>query len=263
MRRAVPRILLAGTSSGCGKTTVSCAVLQALVNRGLSVAAFKCGPDYIDPMFHSRIIGAESRNLDSFFFSENTLRYLLAENSKGKAISVLEGVMGYYDGMGADSTRASSYEIAGITRSPAVLIVDARGAALSVLAAVDGFVRFRPRSRIRGVILNRCSGGLYPSLAKLLRERYGERLLPLGYLPELRECTLHSRHLGLITAEETEGLREKMQRLAEEAEKTVDLDGLLRLANTAAALEYREVPVKEKEPIRIGVARDRAFCFLL
>ena len=112
MQEAVPRLLIAGTNSGCGKTTVTCAILQALVDGGVSVAAAKCGPDYIDPMFHSRIIGAKSSNLDAFFFDPDTLRYLLARNARGCDVTVIEGVMGYYDGLGLTSTRASTYEVA-------------------------------------------------------------------------------------------------------------------------------------------------------
>ena len=108
MEQKVPRLVLAGTNSGCGKTTVTCAVLQALVSRGLRVGAAKCGPDYIDPMFHSRIIGAKSSNLDAFFFDPDTLRYLLAHNARGCDVTVIEGVMGYYDGLGLTSTRAST-----------------------------------------------------------------------------------------------------------------------------------------------------------
>ena len=110
MNQDIPRVLLAGTSSGCGKTTVTCAVLQALVNRGMKVGAFKCGPDYIDPMFHSRIIGAKSANLDLFFFNNNTLKYLLAKNAAQCDVSVIEGVMGFYDGMGLKIGRASCRE---------------------------------------------------------------------------------------------------------------------------------------------------------
>ena len=157
MQQNLPRLILAGTNSGCGKTTVTCAVLQALVNRGLSVAAAKCGPDYIDPMFHSRIIGAKSSNLDPFFFDENTLRFLLAQNASGCDVTVIEGVMGYYDGLGLTSTRASTYELAQKTVSPMVLVVNARGAALSVLASVRGFLDFLPDDRICGVILNGCT----------------------------------------------------------------------------------------------------------
>lgn len=147
MQQNLPRLILAGTNSGCGKTTVTCAVLQALVNRGLSVAAAKCGPDYIDPMFHSRIIEAKSSNLDPFFFDENTLRFLLAQNASGCDVTVIEGVMGYYDGLGLTSTRASTYELAQKTVSPVVLVVNARGAALSVLASVRGFLDFLPDDR--------------------------------------------------------------------------------------------------------------------
>jgi len=165
MQQNLPRLILAGTNSGCGKTTVTCAVLQALVNRGLSVAAAKCGPDYIDPMFHSRIIGAKSSNLDPFFFDENTLRFLLAQNASGCDVTVIEGVMGYYDGLGLTSTRASTYELAQKTVSPVVLVVNARGAALSVLASVRGFLDFLPDDRICGVILNGCTAMTYAARA--------------------------------------------------------------------------------------------------
>ncbi len=178
MQQNLPRLILAGTNSGCGKTTVTCAVLQALVNRGLSVAAAKCGPDYIDPMFHSRIIGAKSSNLDPFFFDENTLRFLLAQNASGCDVTVIEGVMGYYDGLGLTSTRASTYELAQKTVSPVVLVVNARGAALSVLASVRGFLDFLPDDRICGVILNGCTAMTYTPLALAGRPpwRQGVRL---------------------------------------------------------------------------------------
>lgn len=258
----VPRVLLAGASSGCGKTTVTCAVLQALVNRGLRVGAFKCGPDYIDPMFHSRIIGAKSANLDLFFFDENTANCLLARNSRGCDVSVIEGVMGYYDGMGLTSAKASSYELAKASRTPAVLVVNAKGASLSVLAAIHGFLTFCPDSGIRGVILNRCSPMTYEALAGAIRERFGGRVTSLGYLPPMPDCTLESRHLGLVTAAEVEGLKEKLAALAAQAEKTVDLDGLLALAETAEAVCCDPVELPRYDtPVRIAVARDRAFCF--
>ena len=259
MERKIPRILLAGVSSGCGKTTVTCAVLQALVNRGMKVGAFKCGPDYIDPMFHSRIIGAKSANLDLHFFSENTLRYLLARNAADRDISIIEGVMGYYDGMGLTSTRASSYEVAGVTDSPVVLVVGAKGASLSVLATIHGFLTFCPRPRIQGVILNRISPMAYAALSKEIEARFGIRCF--GYLPQMADCALESRHLGLVTAAEVENLREKLQALAQQAEKTVDLDGLLHLADLAEPVRCEPVVLPKREPVRIAVARDKAFCF--
>lgn len=259
MKKKTPRILLAGVSSGCGKTTVTCAVLQALVNRGLKVSAFKCGPDYIDPMFHSRIIGAKSANLDLHFFSENTLRYLLAKNAADRDVSIIEGVMGYYDGMGLTTTRASSYEVAKVTESPVILVVSAKGASLSVLATIQGFLSFCPDNNIKGIILNQCSPMTYGALAKLIEERFG--IHPLGYLPKMADCTLESRHLGLVTAQEVSDLKEKLCLMAQQAEKSIDLDGLLALAGQAPAVDCKQVPLPRLEPVRIAVARDKAFCF--
>lgn len=260
MQRRVPRLVLAGTNSGCGKTTVTCAVLQALVSRGLRVGAAKCGPDYIDPMFHSRVIGAKSSNLDPFFFDRDTMRYLLSHNGEGCDVTVIEGVMGYYDGLGLTSTRASTYEAARETESPVVLVVNARGAALSVVAAVQGFLDFAPDNNVQGVILNGCSAMSYGTLARELESRLGVRAC--GYLPRLPECALESRHLGLVTADEVEDLREKLRQLAVAAEKTLELDALLEIAHNAPVLDFTPPVLPEKgAPVRIGVARDRAFCF--
>ena len=260
MQRDVFRLVLAGTNSGCGKTTVTCAVLQALISRGLRVGAAKCGPDYIDPMFHSRVIGAKSSNLDSFFFDRDTMRYLLAHNGQDCDITVIEGVMGYYDGLGLTSTRASTYEAARETESPVVLVVNARGAALSVVAAVQGFLDFAPDNNVQGVILNGCSAMSYGALARELESRLGVRAC--GYLPRLPECALESRHLGLVTADEVADLREKLRQLAEAAEKTLELDALLEIAHNAPVLDFTPPVLPEKgAPVRIGVARDRAFCF--
>jgi len=262
MEKKMARLVLGGTGSGCGKTSVACAVLQALVNRGLKVGAFKCGPDYIDPMFHSRIIGAKSANLDLFFFSEPTLRFLLAKNGADRDVCVIEGVMGYYDGMGLTSTRASTWETARAAASPSVLVVDAKGASLSVLAVIEGFLNFAPDSRIQGVILNRCTASTYKALADAVRERFGGRVRPLGYLPNLPECALEGRHLGLVTAAEVADLKEKLAALARQAEETIDLDSLLTLAESAPDLDYEPVVLpRYEEPVRIAVARDKAFCF--
>ena len=251
--------MLAGTSSGCGKTTVTCAVLQALVNRGLKVGAFKCGPDYIDPMFHSRIIGAKSANLDLHFFSENTLRYLLTKNAETQDVSIIEGVMGYYDGMGLTTTRASSCEVAKVTDSPVVLVVNAKGASLSILATIQGFLTFCPDNNIKGIILNQCGPITYGALSKAIEERFDIRAL--GYLPKMTDCALESRHLGLVTAAEVENLREKLGLLAQQAEKTIDLNGLLALAREADEMSCNPVVLSRQETVRIAMARDNAFCF--
>ena len=253
------QLVLAAPRSGSGKTTAACALLAALTARGLTPCAFKSGPDYIDPMFHSRIIGAKSANLDLHFFSENTLRFLLAKNAAGCDVSVIEGAMGFYDGAGLTTWKTSAYELAFVTKTPVVLVVNARGAALSVLAVIEGFLRFRPESGIRGVILNQCTAMTYASLSAAIEERFGIRCF--GFLPRLDECVLESRHLGLVTAGEIRDLREKMQTLAAQAEKTLDIDALLALAHEAEPLDYTPAVLPKKEKIRLAVARDNAFCF--
>lgn len=258
MEKSLPRLLIAGTNSGCGKTTVVCGILQALKNRGEPIASYKCGPDYIDPMFHSAVMGLGCRNLDLQFFDGNTLRYLL---SQGEGTAIIEGVMGYYDGVGV-SDEASSYQVAKAAGAPTVLVVNARGAAHSILATLAGFHGLRPDSGIRGVILNNCSAMLYPRLAALIQEHFGGAVLPLGFLPPLPQCSLESRHLGLITADELTDLQEKLGILGENAEKYVDLDGLLALARSAPTLRWGEPLFPAPGgPVRIAVARDKAFCF--
>ena len=259
MQTHIPRLILAGTNSGCGKTTMVCALLQALVNRSLKTGAFKCGPDYIDPMFHSRIIGAKSANLDLHFFTPNTLNYLLAKNGEDRDISVIEGVMGYYDGAGLTSIRGSTYEVAQVTDSPVVLVVGARGASLSVLATIQGFLDFCPDNHIKGVILNQCTAMTYAALSAEIEKRF--KIRAYGFLPGMPECALESRHLGLVTAAEVVGLKEKMQILAKQAEKTLNIDGLIGLANSAMPVQCEPVELPKKEPVRIALARDNAFCF--
>lgn len=262
MENRIPRVIISGVSSGCGKTTVTCGILQALINRKLSVGAFKCGPDYIDTMFHSRIIGAKSANLDLTFFTKNVLKNLLVENGKDQDINIIEGVMGFYDGMSLTSSKASTYEISECTDTPVILVINARGAALSILATILGFTAFYPDNQIRGVILNQCSAMSYPALAKAIRERSMGRIMPMGYLPPMKDCALESRHLGLVTAAEVENLREKLQMLAEQTEKSIDLDGIIRMAGDTDPIFYDRIVIeKQPEPVRIGVAQDKAFCF--
>ena len=262
MEASVSRILLAGTNSGCGKTTITCAILQALVNRRLKVGAFKCGPDYIDPMFHSRVIGAKSANLDLFFFPENTLNYLLTKNSADRDISIIEGVMGYYDGMSLTTCKASTYEVAQATDSPVLLVINAKGASLSVLAIIQGFLTLFPDNHICGVILNQCSKMAYPVIADAITEKFSGKIQPFGFLPPMPDCTLESRHLGLVTAAEVKDLQKKLQILAEQAEKTIDLDAILQLAHTANPITYEPILFPHySESVRIAVARDKAFCF--
>ena len=170
--------------------------------------------------------------------------------------------MGYYDGMNLKTPQASSYVVAKVTESPAVLVINAKGAALSIMAVIKGFTEFCPDHHIRGVILNRCTAPVYSALADLICEQFQGAILPLGYLPDMPECSLESRRLGLIMPAEVKNLRQKMQRLAGQAERTVCLDQLLALGRTAPKLQCEPVSFpRSSVSVRIAVARDQAFSF--
>ena len=255
-----PRLLFAAPASGSGKTTIVCGLLRALKNRGRAVRAFKCGPDFIDPLFHEKVVGVPSGTLDLFFSDEEQLRRLFCRHAEGAQISLIEGVMGYYDGLGAASSDASSYAVARALDAPVVLIVDGRGQSLSALATLTGFLQFRPDSRIRGVIFNRMSEGVYAALKPEV-ERLGVE--PLGFVPRCPELMIESRHLGLVTPGEIVDLEQKLDALAALLEQTVDMDGLMALAAEAPALMAPPAtPVPPMPHPRIAVAKDEAFCFL-
>ena len=254
-----PRLLLAGTGSGCGKTTVTSALLRALQRRGTPLAAFKCGPDYIDPMFHTAVLGIPSRNLDLFFVDEAAVRGQLAHHIPADGAGIIEGVMGFYDGISGTSDAASAAHLARATDTPVVLVVRPRGQSLSLAAEIRGFRDFAPNT-LRGVILNGVSKAMYP-FYKAIAEKAG---LPVyGCLPPVPEAEIPDRHLGLVTAQEIGCLQAKLDRLADAAEQGLDLDGLLALARSAPPLEDRSTPLAPvtDRPVRIAVAQDRAFCF--
>lgn len=255
----IPRLLIAGTASGTGKTTVTCALLRTLISRGLKVAALKCGPDYIDPMFHSKVIGAKSGNLDIFLNGEEGVKFLLAKNGEDRDISILEGVMGYYDGLSFDSSEASSYHVARLTNTPAILVVNIRGMGRSLRAVLKGFFE-ESKGTLKGVIFDSCSEAMYPWYRALAEEL---SIKAYGFLPTLPQAFLESRHLGLVTARELPDLNEKLDILGEEAKKSLDLEGLMDLASSAPVLNFRDLRegVERLFPVRVGIALDRAFCF--
>lgn len=256
--KSINRIMIAGTSSGCGKTTVTCAVLKTLMNKGLKVASFKCGPDYIDPMFHSEIIGVKSRNIDLFLCEDNPSKYLFATNSAGFDISVVEGVMGFYDGIGGNTNTNSSCDISNTLAIPVILVVNCRGASLSVVATIKGFIDLYD-NHIKAVILNNVSRQMYPLYKNMIEEKL--KISVLGYLPYLSNAAFESRHLGLVTAQEINSLREKVDLLAEVARETVDLEALIKTAHSREPVHYEEINIEKRAPVRIAVAKDNAFCF--
>lgn len=255
-----PRLMLAAASSGSGKTTIACAILQALTRMGEYPVSFKCGPDYIDPMFHRQVLGVPSRNLDLFFSDEATAAYLLQKNSENFSLAFIEGVMGYYDGI-ATTTEASSWQLAKATQTPVVLVLNCKGMSVSIAAQLGGYLSYQPDSQIKGVILNQVSKSIYPEIKALIEQRYDVAVC--GYMPKMSDCSLESRHLGLVTAEEIGDLQQRLEKLGEQAMQTIDLPLLLKIAAQAPALAVPAVqlPAPNPTPLRIGVARDKAFSF--
>ena len=307
MLAQLPRILFAAASSGSGKTTVTSGILRCLDRRGANVHAYKCGPDYIDPMFHRSVLNTPCRNLDLYFSTEDQVRTLLAESalagahagahaegagesavcaeaaspeataSQGAAtlreesaaqdaavaqrIAVLEGVMGYYDGLGGTTVTASAYHVAQTTNTSVILIADGRGASLTLVASLKGIIEYRQPNSVAGVIINRCTKSLATLLAPAIEQECG--IPVLGYVPNKPEFALESRHLGLVTANEVDDLQKRIDAVADTLEETIDIDALLTIAQQASALEYNPSHVTAataNKPI-IAVAQDEAFCF--
>ena len=261
-------VMIAAPKSGSGKTVITCALLQALKNRGEKVVSFKCGPDYIDPMFHETAMGIPSGNLDTFFTDEEQTRRLFTDGAGEDQIAVLEGVMGVYDGLGGVRKEGSSYHLAQVTGTPIVLVVDAKGMGRSVIPLLSGFLAYDRDRLIGGVILNRMSEGYYNIIKPLIEREL--KLTVLGYVPEQKELGFESRHLGLVMPDELEDIKGKLEKASGQLEKTVSVDGIVKLAGEGRRPDGggserrgrgREMyPALKKRPV-IGVARDEAFCF--
>ena len=253
------QFLLAAPRSGSGKTTMTCALLMALKRRGHAPCAFKNGPDYIDPMFHRAVLGVESRNLDLFFSAPETVRTLYAKGAAGHGAAVCEGAMGFYDGLGGVSDRASAWHLADTLGLPVLLVVEPKGQSLTLAAELNGLVNFRTPSHIAGILLNNCTARMHALLAPMLEKETG--LPVLGFLPKLPEAVIGSRHLGLYTAAEVENLQQKLALLADAVEEHIDWPRLLTLCEK----EPPVLPVQPETPpvrVRIAVAQDEAFCFI-
>ena len=252
------QFLLAAPRSGSGKTTMTCALLMALKRRGCAPCAFKSGPDYIDPMFHRAVLGVESRSLDLYFSAPETVRTLYAKGAAGHGAAVCEGAMGFYDGLGGVSDRASAWHLADTLGLPVLLVVEPKGQSLTLAAELNGLVNFRTPSHIAGILLNNCTARMHALLAPMLEKETG--LPVLGFLPKLPEAVIGSRHLGLYTAAEVENLQQKLALLADAAEEHIDWPRLLALCEK----EPPALPVQLETPparVRIAVAQDEAFCF--
>jgi len=258
--------LIAAPQSGSGKTTVSLAIMAAFARRGLVVAPFKCGPDFIDPGYHQAVTGRVSINLDGWMCPADFVRDTFRLHSAGADVAVVEGVMGLFDGIGSSSCEGSSAQIAVITALPVVLVVNARGMAASAAALVKGFVGFDPQVRVAGVIFNNVGSDAHGAL---LRQSLADKLPEVkvfGCLHRDDSLAISSRHLGLVTAGDNPLSEDFVDRLAAMAEECLDLDGLAGLGfdSVGASVAPHPSPLPEGEgetKVRIAVACDAAFCF--
>lgn len=255
------RIVIAGTHSGVGKTTVSLGLMAALRRRGLAVQPFKVGPDYIDPGLHAAAAGRRSINLDTWLCPGRKIKNIFAAYCTGTRVAVVEGVMGLYDGVRRRGELASTAEVSKIIKAPVILVVSARGVGRSLAAVVKGYIDFDPAVKIAGVIINQAGS---QSHAELLRHAVEKELgVPvLGVLTRHQEIEMPSRHLGLVPAAEMPELSLKLDKLAEIMEEEIDIDGVLSLAAAAPPLDI-EPPAGEKfiDNVEVAVAFDEAFNF--
>lgn len=248
------RLMISAMNSGSGKTVLCCGLLKAIQNRGISVEAFKCGPDYIDPMFHTTVLGIPGRNLDLFLQGTEGVKHSLKKQSAD--IAVIEGAMGFYDGIGG-TEKGSAWEIAAQNDIPVIVAVRPKGASISLAAQIAGMKNFRSPSKICGIILTDCSAMLYEHLKPILERETG--LAVFGYLPHMPEADFSSRHLGLVKPDEIKDFQHKISIIAELAEKYCDLSAILSICSEFETAEQETAPIKHC--CRIAVARDKAFCF--
>jgi len=255
-------IVIAGTNSGCGKTTITIGLMHLLKKKGYNVAPFKVGPDFIDPRFHEKVVGTPSYNLESYFMDDKTLKHLFNKHAAKADIAIAEGVMGMYDGLGLVGI-GSTYETAKKIEAPIVLIVGCKGLYQSVSAIVKGFMTLRPDNNIKGVILNHVSSDmLFQKYKEFIETECGIKCI--GYVPPLKDMELKSRHLGLVQAEEVEMLNEKVKQLSDILDKTIDTETLLNIATIKVKdSEAFEIPFKKDElkGLNLAVAYDKAFSF--
>ncbi|WP_437897390.1 cobyrinate a,c-diamide synthase [Sorangium sp. So ce124] len=268
MSRAIPRLVVAGTASGVGKTTATVAIARALRARGLQVALFKCGPDYLDPTYHARAVAGTSHNLDGWMMGRDAVLSTFAAEAAGADVALIEGVMGLFDGASPTGEEGSTAEIAKWLEAPVALVVDASGMARSVAALVQGFAGFDPALRVAAVVCNQVGSRGH---LDILRQAQVNRSLPVvGGLPRDEAQRFPERHLGLRTADEAALPEERLDHWGAQAEAWIGLDALLEIARAAPPLPAADAAATpgaaaatgaQRGRARIGVAFDEAFHF--
>ena len=258
------RLMIGAVGSNSGKTCITCALMASFKESGLKVAGAKCGPDYIDPMFHEKVLGVPSINLDPFFSEKKELRALTAASCRESDILIIEGVMGLFDGLGGITSEASSYDLAVKTDTPIILVIDAKGMGITVISVIKGMLLADKKHLIKGVILNKISKSYADVISPLIKEQTG---IPVcGVMPFDESFGIESRHLGLNLPYEVKELKEKIRAASKIIKENSDMDLILKISSEAkdirSADEYLKICPKDikHKPI-LAVAKDEAFCF--
>jgi len=254
----IPRIVIAGATSGVGKTSITCSIIYSLQKHGFSVQSFKVGPDYIDPGYLSSISKHETYNLDVWLMGKNQLLNSFISNSKSN-VSVIEGVMGYYDGFGGDSNYASTHHVASLTKSPVLLVLDASKTSRSIAATALGFVKFHSDSRIVGIILNKIGSKKHEILCRTALEK--TKIPIIGIIPKNPSLDMPSRHLGLISTLESKTLKTQIEKTAKIISKFLDINEIIKIIKNSTQLAKKSKPLHKKTKTTIAVALDTSFNF--
>ena len=254
----IPRIVLAGATSSVGKTSITCSIIYALQKRGFSVQAFKVGPDYIDPSYLTSISKSETYNLDVWLMGKKQVLDSFVSHSNSD-ISVIEGVMGYYDGFEGNSNYASTHHVASITKSPVILVLDASKTARSIGATALGFQKFHRNSRIVGIILNKIGSKKHEILCRDALEK--TKLPIIGVITKNPALDLESRHLGLISTYDNKILKNKLEKTSKIISESLDVDKILKIIKNPIPLSKNKQNSNKKTKIKIAVALDNSFNF--
>lgn len=257
------KIMFAAMASDSGKTSVTCGMLSLFSEMGLDPCAFKCGPDYIDPMFHRSVLGVSSHNIDLYMCEKPRAREMFRRYSRGRGACVVEGVMGYYDGLSGKSLKASACDVAETLDIPVILVVRPKGTALTLAALIKGMAEFRKPTHIKGVILNDCPEMVYKAFADQYEKETG--IPVLGYIPHVEGAEFKSRHLGLYTASEIEDITKRIGKIRDAIKEGVDIDRLMSICSAEdIPAEETDAAVEDTDNSRpvIAVANDEAFNFI-
>ena len=254
----IPRLLITGTSSGIGKTSISTAIIFALRQKGYSIQPFKVGPDYIDPSYLTAISGNQTQNLDVWIMGQKQIYPTFVTNSKSD-ISIIEGVMGYYDGSRGNSNHSSTFHISKLLSVPTILVLDASKSARSIAATALGFMKFHKNSQISGIILNKVGSKKHEILCRQAFENF--KIPLVGIIPKNHSFQLESRHLGLIPIHEQSKIKQKIIKISKQIIPYLDLDKIIKISKTAPSLPSVKLKKSKPSSVSIAIALDRSFNF--